>query len=66
MILKSDIIIPLNISNNYGCRIIFFLKELQFNNSTKYMCLLDAVMKKTKEIKINVQKLKLGHVGALR
>ena len=49
MILKSDIIIPLNISNNYGCSIIFFLEELQFNNSTKYMCLLDAVMKKQKK-----------------
>ena len=50
MILKSDIIIPLNISNNYGCSInFFFLEELQFNNSTKYMCLLDAVMKKQKK-----------------
>ena len=46
MILKSDIIIPLNISNNYGCSIIFILEELQFNNSTKYMCLLNAIMKK--------------------
>ena len=45
MISKSDIIIPLNISNNYGCSIIFN-EELQFNNSTKYMCLLNALMKK--------------------
>ena len=49
MILKSDIIIPLNISNNYGCSIIFFLEELQFNNSTKYMYLLNALMKKQKK-----------------
>ena len=47
MILKSDIIIPLNI-NNYGSSIIF-LEELYFNNSTKYMCLLNVVMKKQKK-----------------
>ena len=49
MILKSDIIIPLNISNNYGCSRYIFLEELQFNNNTQYMCLLNAVMKKQKK-----------------
>ena len=61
MILKSNIIISLNISNNYGCSIIFFfliLEELQFNNSTKYMCLLNALMKKSKSNKKNKNKNK--------